>query len=236
MAIMSIFEGAGMYQLEKLRCFHSSEISDALDACGVEGALLNIKPITSGLQLIGPAYTVQYKSYEEKSKEFKMAGDYIDQVPEHHVIVLDNQGREDCTCWGNILTQFSLMKKISGTVVNGSVRDIDFIKQAQYPVFSRNVYMRSAKNRAYKASEQVQIEIEGITVTPGDIIFGDDLGVLVIPKHLINKVIEKAENIKINEQKIIHAITHDGISLHNARQKYRYDQPWLKLSSAEEKC
>lgn len=225
-----------MSQLESLKRFHSSEISDALDACGVEGALLNIKPVVSGVQLIGPAYTIQYRSYDKKPKEFKMAGDYIDHVPEHHVIVLDNQGRQDCTCWGNILTQFSLMKNISGTVVNGSVRDIDFIRQVKYPVFSRNVYMRSAKNRAYKASEQVTINIEGITINPGDIIFGDDLGVLVIPKHLINEVIEKAENIKITEQKIVHAIIHDKMSLHNARQKYRYDQPWLKDSSEEVKC
>lgn len=225
-----------MYQLEDLKRFHSSEISDALDACGVEGALLNIKPIVSGVKLIGPAYTVQYRSYDKKPIEFEMAGNYIDHVPQHHVIVLDNQGREDCTCWGNILTHFSLMKNISGTVVNGSVRDIDFIRQVNYPVFSRNVYMRSAKNRAYQAAEQVTLKIEGISINPGDIIFGDDLGVLVIPKHLINEVIEKSENIKTTEKKIVHAITHEKMALHHARQKYRYDQPWLKNSSEEEKC
>lgn len=216
-----------MKEIETLNHFSSSEISDALDACGIEGALFNIKPIHSRMKLIGPAYTVQYKNYTEKPKEFKMAGDYIDRVPSNHVIVLDNESREDCTCWGSILTQFSLLKNIKGTVINGSVRDIDFTIKANYPVFSKNVYMRSAKNRSYKIAEQIPLVIEGVKINPGDIVFGDHLGVIIIPKEAINEVIEKAKNIKITEEKIIHAITHDKLSLHDARNKYRYDQPWL---------
>lgn len=225
-----------MKLFNELKNLDSSEISDALDACGIEGALLNIKPLGHGIKLVGPAYTVQYHPYKEKPKEFKGASDYIDNVPANHVIVLDNQNREDCTCWGNILTQFALIKNIAGTVINGAVRDINFIKNVNYPVFCRNVYMRSAKNRAYKVAEQTTIKIQNVLVNPGDIIFGDDQGVLVIPQSCIDRVIEKAKNIRITEKKIIHAITQEKMRLCDARQQLRYDQPWLKSRGGEKMC
>nr|WP_238585991.1 RraA family protein [Legionella nautarum] len=215
-----------MNHYQRLEALSTTEVSDALDAYGIEAALFNIKALIPGTKLIGPAYTIQYSSYDKKPETFKGAANYIDAVPAYSVIVIDNNGRSDCTTWGDILTQVARHKKIAGTIVNGAIRDVACIRAANYPLYCTAVYMRSGKNRVYKSGEQCPLDIKGVRVNPGDIIFADDDGVLVIPQHLVDEVIEKAENIKATERKIVAAVK-SGLSLAQARKDYRYDQPWL---------
>lgn len=219
-------------QLQKLNTFNTTEISDALDACGIEGALLDIQPLAPGMRLIGPAYTVHYAVNEKKNNTFKNAANYIDAVPEKSVIVIDNNGRIDCTAWGALLTKMALHKEIAGTLVHGAVRDVAFIRAANYPLFCAGIYMRSGKNRIHKVKEQCPLVINGVTINPGDIIFADDNGALVIPRQLLADILVKAENIKLTEQNISTAIK-NGSSLEQARIDYRYDQPWLGAKKRE---
>jgi len=211
---------------EALQTFTTAEISDALDACGVEGALLDIKPLLPGMKLIGPAYTIQYQSNEKISSEFKNAANYIDSIPEKSVVVIDNNGRTDCTVWGDILTQVALRNNLAGTIAYGAVRDVEAIRAAKYPLFSTGIYMRSGKNRIHKTKEQCPLSINGVIIQPGDIIFADDNGVLNIPIHLLGTIINKANNIRLTENKIKAAIQ-SGATLEQARKDFRYDQPWL---------
>ncbi len=212
-------------QYQRLQALSTTELSDALDACSVAGALLNIKPLTMGIKLIGPAYTVEYSLYEQKPDTFKGAADYIDSVPPQSVIVIDNKGRNDCTTWGDILTQVALQKNIAGTLVHGAVRDVACIRAANYPLFCSAVYMRSGKNRVYKSGELCQLIINDVLINPGDLIFADEDGALVIPIALLDEIISKAEIIKATEKRIIAAVK-AGSSLEKARKFYRYNQPW----------
>ncbi len=215
-----------MKSLARLRTFNSAELSDALDAHGVEGALLHIKPLTSGTQLIGPAYTVKYQPYDKRPEGFNHASDYIDAVPAGSVIVIDNQGRDDCTVWGGILTYVAEIKNIAGAVVNGAVRDLQRIRELKFPLFCHSIYMRTGRNRVYKSGEQCPLEINGVCIRPDDIIFADDNGVLVIPRHLLDAIIEKAHNIRLTEQHIIQSVQ-AGSSLEEARKTYQYNTPWV---------
>lgn len=215
-----------MNNLDLLQTFNSSELSDALDSLKIEGALLGIMPLAPGHKLIGPAYTVKYTLYETTVNGFKNAGNYIDHVPKDAVIMIDNEGREDCTTWGGILTQVALYKGIKGTVIHGACRDVQVIRDLNYPVFTRAITMRSGKNRVCKMSEQIEINMGGVVVRPGDIIFADDCGVLVIPEEHVQEIIEKAGNIQLTEDSIVQAVQ-QGMSLEEARNVHRYDMPWL---------
>ena len=201
MANLSIFKISRVGSVntyKELYDYNTAEISDVLDSCDVEGGLLGISSLFPGMKVVGPAFTVKYLPYDEKPEEFVGAGNYIDSVPPGSVILVDNQGREDCTTWGDILTQVALMKDIAGTVVNGAVRDVETIRELQYPVFSRSVYMRSGKNRVYKSVQQCNLFINDIYILPGDIIMGDDNGVVIVPQKLVTTVIEKAKKYKKN--------------------------------------
>jgi len=207
-----------LYQLD------SAVLSDALDACGIEGALLNIKPLSFCKKMVGPAFTVKYLPYEHNT-EFQNAGNYIDAVPKNAIIVIDNQGRTDCTTWGGILTQVAMLRDIAGTVVHGGVRDIRFIRDSSYSLYATSFYMRSGKNRVYKAEQQGEIFVSGVKILPNDIIFGDCNGVIVIPQAHLTEIIAKAKNVMATEEAIISSVK-SGFSLKDARSKYRYDQPW----------
>lgn len=166
---------------ERLLALDTAAVSDALDSLYISGGLLGIKPQVSGKKIAGPAFTVQYEACTPEKNRFMNAGNYIDQVPARAVIVVDNGGRLDCTSWGNILTTKAVQKKIAGSVIYGSARDITDIRQMDYPLFSCNIYMVSGKNRARVKAVQCTLDIHGVTVCPGDWVFGDDNGVLVIP-------------------------------------------------------
>lgn len=208
-----------------LQMLNSSALSDAMDACGLSGALSNIKPLSPGIKLFGPAYTLQYQPYEKAPDVFQGAANYIDAVPSGAVIVIDNGGRTDCTVWGDILTRVAQKKLLSGTVVHGVVRDVASIRAAHYPVFCEGIYMRSGKNRVYKTAEQCLINIYGVTIHPGDMMFADDNGVLCIPAGKLEEVVEKAKNIQVTEARIIAAVE-AGEGLEQARKKHHYDKPW----------
>lgn len=86
--------------------------------------------------------------------------------------------------------------------------------------------MRSGKNRVHKTKEQCPLIINNVTVNPGDIIVGDDNGVLVIPKDLLSYLLIKINNIRSTEHKIKAAVKAGG-TLKQARADFHYDKPWI---------
>ncbi len=212
--------------LSALESLTSSELSDAMDSLGIESVLTGIKPLSGPNKLIGPVYTVKYQNYSQRPDSFRSASDYIDDVPRGSVIVIDNEGNETCSTWGHILSYTAELKGIKGTVIHGAFRDLEDIKAMRYPVYARAVTMRSGKNRVFKVAEQITLQIGSVNINPGDILFGDQSGVLIIPKKQEAEVIARALKIKQTEKKIVKAVC-EGQSLAEARRQYRYDMPWL---------
>lgn len=214
--------------MEQLYGCDTAEISDALDACGIEGACLGIKPINSkGIRLVGPAYTVQYRSHDERYPKFESSSNYLDNVLADAVVVIDNEGRLDCTVWGDISTQVALMRNIAGTVIFGAARDVRFIRETDYPVFASGIYMRSGNGRVYHTGEQCEINIHNVKIKPGDIIVGDENGLVVIPSERLKEVLDVAYKIKTTEQAMIVSIK-SGMKFAEVKKQYHYDKPWLK--------
>lgn len=220
------------YQLLQWQHLSSAAISDALDSLGIEGALPSIKPMVKGVKAFGPAFTVQYEALD-KAQQFQNAGQYIDDVPIGSIIVIDNKSRSNCTVWGDILTEVACRQKIAGTVISGASRDVATIRAKNYPLFANTTFMRSGKNRVYKKQVQCSIQIDNVVIKPGDMLFADDDGVIVIPNNLAKEVYKRAFNTQITEEKIVKAVQ-KGDSLKNAREYYRYDQPWLSKEQHHE--
>lgn len=204
----------------------SAAISDALDSFKISCGLVGIKPLFPNIKCVGFAYTVKYQEIKEIT-EFQNAGNYIDNVPDNSVIVIDNDGRNDCTVWGGILTEVAMKKKINGTVINGCARDIDEISKKKYPLFAVSTFMQSAKNRSKKVSEALPIFINNVKIETGDIIFCDGNGCIVIPIKLASDVLQRAKNVIETEDKILNAVR-NGMNLEEARKIYSYNKPWEK--------
>jgi regulator of RNase E activity RraA len=113
---------------------------------------------------------------------------------------------------------------IAGTVIDGINRDIALcLAPHGYPVFSRDSWMRTGKDRVQVEATQVPVSIGDVRVCPGDLVRGDADGVVVIPRDLEDKVLASAEEIQTAEDAIRESVR-AGLSLRDARAKHHYHQ------------
>ena len=205
----------------------TATLSDALDRHGLVGQCYRIKPRSSDFRMTGRAWTLLYGPAGNPPGT---VGDYIDDIEPGAVIVLANGGRDDVTVWGDILTEVAHRKGIAGTVIDGINRDLALALELGYPIYSRDNWMRTGKDRVQVEATQVPVSIGNVRVAPGDLLRGDADGVVVIPKEFEDKVLAAAEQIQQAEEAIRESVR-SGMSLREAREKHRYHQ--LQTREAE---
>jgi 4-hydroxy-4-methyl-2-oxoglutarate aldolase len=205
-------------QLVRAAKIDTATLSDALDKLGLNGQCHGITPRDPSFRMAGRAFTILYGP---AGNPRGTVGDFIDDVPEGSVIVLDNGGRTDATVWGDILTEIAHRRKLAGTVVDGVNRDVYLCRELGYPIFSRNAYMRTGKDRVQVEGTNVPVTIGGARVGSGDIIVGDPDGVVVIQSGHEDAVLDAAEHI-LEAEKGIRAAVRDGMRLDEAREKFGY--------------
>jgi regulator of RNase E activity RraA len=198
----------------------TTAISDALDRLGIAGQCLGIKPLDHRFRLTGRAFTILYGPAGTPPGT---VGDYIDDVPVGHVVVLDNGGRENATVWGDILTWVAHRRGVSGTVIDGACRDTHLSLELGYPIFSRSYSMRTGKDRVQVEAMGGPVNIGDARVHQGDILRGDSDGIVVIPQAHEAEVLTVAEEIDAVEQKI-RAAVQEGKTLTEARRQLGYHQ------------
>ena len=196
----------------------TASISDALDRLGRDGALLGIAPLENGQRMQGRAYTVKYVPAGSPPGT---VGDSLDDVAPGQVVVLDNDGRLDATVWGDILTAMAHTRGVAGTVIDGVNRDVAKALELGYPIYSRARFMRTGKDRVEVLAEQVPVSIGGVKVSPGDLIVGDDDGVVRIPQDIEDDVLRLAAEIEEREGAIMAAVL-GGKSIAEARAEQGY--------------
>lgn len=171
-------------------------IADALDELDIPGCLLGIGSVLQNTVICGEAFTVHYVP---RGLEAPSVGSYFDEVLPGQIVVIDNAGRTDCAVWGDLTTCLARNRRIGGTVIDGACRDIRAIREQNYPVFCKSVCMISGRRYVQQSVTQVPVSIAGMRVCPGDLIFGDETGVIAIPHSKITEVLEVAERILKDE-------------------------------------
>ena len=204
--------------VEGLRELAAASVSDALDRLQIHGQAQGILPLAYGHHVVGRAFTLHYVPCGVVKGT---VGDYIDDVPEGGVVVLDNGGRLDCTVWGDILTTVACQRNIAGTVIHGVCRDVAGSLDLSYPLFTRSRFMRTGKDRVQVDGTNVPISLGDVQVKPGDIVMGTDDGVLVIPDEKAQQVLDIAREVAEAEARIIAAVR-SGSRLDEARKQHNY--------------
>ena len=204
--------------LERARSRTTAGLSDALDRLGIAGQVAGVRPMHPSARLCGPAYTVKYRPVEESGET---VGDYIDDVPEGNVVVIDNQSRTDCTVWGDILTETAHRRGTAGTVIDGACRDAMWSARIRYPVFALRTWMRTGKDRVTVDAVQTRVQVGGVSIEAGDIVIGDGDGIVVLPRTRILEIVELAESIESTEE-MIRVAVRAGERLDAARTRYGY--------------
>lgn len=205
--------------IEEFKKLDTASISDAIDRLGVSGGgLLGIKPVVEGTRMCGQAFTVHYVACGEVKGT---VGDFLDEVEPGGVVVIDNNGRLDCTVWGDIMAIYAKKKGIEGTIIDGVCRDVDVIRKIKYPIFTKNTYMVTGKDRVFVDNINVPVNISGVQVLPGDLIVADNSGVIVVPFKHAESVLTVAMEIEKKEKMIEEKIM-EGLSLSESRASVNY--------------
>lgn len=171
--------------VERVGKLSTSLISDGMKS----SRTLNyrIKPIKGGMKVLGTALTVKVKPgdnlYLHKA---------IYEAKEGYVLVMDNEGNREAAVWGEMMSRGALAIGLSGVVLDGFVRDLSDIKDMGLPIFAIGAYPKGPTVEG-PGSINSTINCGGVEVNPGDLIFGDDDGVVVVAPEEIEEVLEKAE-------------------------------------------
>jgi len=175
-------------------------------------------PLFNEAATCGPAFTVRYQPVDVDGGT---VGDFIDDVPEGAVVVIDNAGRTDFTVWGDIMTKLAVAKGIGGTVIDGVCRDVARPLADGYPMFTCGRFMLTGKDRVASVEVGGTVSVGGINVRKNDIILGDANGVIAIPREHAEEVAKIAREIDAREEAII-ADIQSGTTLREARAKHGY--------------
>src|SRR5438105_3495122 len=151
-----------------------------------------IKPIAPMHRVVGRAFPVQIADVAgPQSRPFGRLTDALDGIQPGEVY-LATGGSMNCAAWGEILTATARTRGGAGAVIDGFHRDTPRVLEQNWPVFSRGSFAQDAGVRSSVIDFRCTVEIGGVLVEPGDLIFGDIDGVLVIPRAIEGHIIELA--------------------------------------------
>lgn len=181
------------------------QVSDAYNEISKRsGVIQNIKPINNQ-KVFGSIFTA-----ETAADDWGTSALAIDSAGEGDILFFKVDS-EDKAIWGELASTCAKNNGIKATVIYGSARDLDALLYMDYPVFASN-FCPNAGSALGLGTLNESIEVEGITINPGDFFIGDESGIVVIPKLLFSKTMIATLGVKMKESKIIEDIG-DGKTL-----------------------
>jgi regulator of RNase E activity RraA len=201
---------------------YTGAISDILDKNGYRNQVLPywITPFTNANRLAGIAFTGQgYPCADIAHNDTETRLRILDSITPGTVSMWSTGGSVDCAHWGEIMSTAVKQRGCTGAVIDGGVRDVDFVNAMNYPVFAKFKCSASSVGRWDIVDCQIAIRIGNTVVHPGDFVFGDTDGVVVIPQKLTMDVLADAEDIFERESGMREELRR-GISVKDAYAKY----------------
>lgn len=196
------FEALSAEELQAWRAIPPAVASDCMNRTQVMKAA--IKPIAQDTVLCGQARTVT-----------TMVGDcgpicaLIGAAQPGEIIVVDAAGVEDIAVWGGVMTEEAVQRRIGGAVIDGAVRDVSDLRRAGFAMFCKAVVPRGP-HHGFGGTVDAPASVGGVPVRSGDIVLGNDDGVVVVPLERAAEVLAAAQAHLIKEEGWIQTIREGG--------------------------
>ena len=176
---------------------YTAVLSDVLDTLGYRHQVLppHIRPLDDERVLAGRARTGLYRDVyhvPEGHNPYALEIALIDDLGPGEVAVLACGASGRIAPWGELLTTASMARGAAGCVTDGLVRDVKAIRALSFPVFHGGIGPLDSKGRGEVAAIDVPIECAGVVVNPGDLVFGDADGAIVVPEPVVKQAIALA--------------------------------------------
>jgi 4-hydroxy-4-methyl-2-oxoglutarate aldolase len=178
-----------------------------------------IKPLNPAHRLIGRAFPVQLADVAgPQGRPFGRLTEALDSIQPGEVY-LATGGSMNCAAWGEILTATARTRGGAGAVIDGFHRDTPRVLEQDWPVFSRGSFAQDAAVRSSVVNFRCVVEIGGVLIEPGDLVFADIDGVVVVPKAAEERVIQLALE-KVAGEKVVRKEIEAGSSSTSVFDRY----------------
>lgn len=201
-------------------------VGDILDTMGLRRQFLPqaIKPLVQNTKIAGRAMPVlEADVFDEGTEEsrgplarvpFGVMFEALDDLKQNEIYIASGSSF-NYALWGGLMSIRAQHLKAGGAILNGFIRDSGEIESLGFPVFSRGTYAQDQGIRGKVIDFRTAIEIEGIRINPGDLIFADREGVLIIPREAEQEAVAKAIEKNTTENAVAVAIR-NGMSAREA--------------------
>jgi 4-hydroxy-4-methyl-2-oxoglutarate aldolase len=191
--------------VEKFLAFETATVYEVNEKQGALSAA--IRCIFPGTKMVGTALTVQCQPADNLTLHVAIA-----MAQPGDVIVADVGGYTEAGHWGEITTAAAQHRGVAGLVINGGVRDIAAIRPRNFPIFAAAVCMK-ATVKAVPGRINHPISCGGAMVEEGDLVFGDDDGVVVVPRMQVEAVLAAAQQKTEVEAETIRRVEQGELTL-----------------------
>ena len=208
--------------MTRLAPLATSTLANALDDCGYpDQAISGIAAVAPGFRCAGPAVTVKEVSgrYGDFTSEDFAVGTMIDAAEPGDLLVVAAGGCPFST-WGGTASYAAKLKGIAGLCVDGSVRDLEEIRAFDFPVFARRLTPTSGRGRLKVEAINLPVELDGVSVMPGDVVVADGSGLLCVPRAALEDVVALAERLAADDAAALKDLD-AGLSFSETMAKYK---------------
>lgn len=197
--------------LDRVAALSSAALSDSMERLsGAPGLMPVARTLPSGSRVVGPALTVRTPPGDNLAIH-----KVLDLAQPGDILVVDAWGYSDRAVVGGLLARYARAQGIAGIVVDGAVRDLSDLAALSLPVFARAVtHVGPYKNGP--GEMRGSVSIGGTVVAQGDVVVGDEDGVVFVPQSRLAEVSAAAETLTENERAAVAAIN-DG----------HWKRPWV---------
>ncbi len=172
---------------------HTAVLGDVLDQMGHRAQFLDpaIRPLDPTRRLVGRAMTVLEEDTGDVETNFGLMFEALDQIGPGE-IYLAAGGSPTYAMWGELMSRTAKARGGVGTVLAGYMRDTPQVREMGYPVFSLGSYAQDQRGRGHVTDYRCPLTIGSVTVHDGDVVVGDEDGVLIIPADALDDCLERS--------------------------------------------
>lgn len=218
-----------LFELARRELF-TAVVGDIMDTIGLQKQFLppQIRPLRNDMVLIGRAMTVleadvfsakvENSANSLRAKPFGLMLEALDDLKAGEVYICTGAS-PTYALWGELMSVRAIQLGAAGAVLDGYARDTDGILNLNFPAFSYGSYAQDQGPRGKVIDFRVPLEIGGVKIMPGDIVFGDIDGVCIIPQEAEEEVFVKSVE-KARGEKLVRKAIESGMSAADAFKKF----------------
>ncbi|MBN1294045.1 MAG: RraA family protein [Candidatus Latescibacteria bacterium] len=207
---------------DKLEKCYSAVLMDVMDQMNFRVQCMDpaIKPLVPTMRTWGEAVTMYFETVTEvPEKPFQLEMEVLDDIKEGQVIVTQCNAVSLSAFWGGLLTNAAVGRKAAGAISDNGARDYNEIVSLNFPTFCKGLSPYDSCGRMDGKERDISVVCGGIRVDPGDLIFGDVDGVVVVPLEIVDEVIARAWE-KVQGENTVREELRAGASVVKTFEKY----------------